>query len=302
MKVVEFDHHDSVYARFDFPATSVEGFPNDLELDLDIVHQQIDENEDDVFTESDSDFYDTGYDPAMSVEGFPNDLELDLEDDVFTESDSDHDLGENEDDVVDWSDTDNDLGENEDSWSDSDNDLDEQDRSRLAELKNALELERVEQESLQVFKVEVLNRDISLTPAGVDESESGGDGSTSKGGFTGRVCSILINKAPRRALVAVGCTEGVWIGFRDDPKSMRQVLDLKFVTQCAILEDYGIFLVLADKSLFAYHIETLVESLSLLTAPSQQPQKLNGNKDVDFFAVGTLFGRPLVIYICARKG
>ena len=31
------------------------------------------------------------------------------------------------------------------------------------------------------------------------------------------------------------------------PTAMRRVLHLKMVTQCAMLEDFGIFLVLADK-------------------------------------------------------
>lgn len=35
---------------------------------------------------------------------------------------------------------------------------------------------------------------------------------------------------------------------------MRRVLHLKMVTQCAMLEDFGMFLVLADKaSLLSYH-------------------------------------------------
>ena len=33
----------------------------------------------------------------------------------------------------------------------------------------------------------------------------------------------------------------------DTPLAMRRVLHLKMVTQCAMLEDFGIFLVLADK-------------------------------------------------------
>lgn len=57
----------------------------------------------------------------------------------------------------------------------------------------------------------------------------------------------------------MGCHEGVWIGLRHDPKckprlwnqllivALRKVLHVKAVTQCAVLEDFGIFLVLADK-------------------------------------------------------
>ena len=93
------------------------------------------------------------------------------------------------------------------------------------------------------------------------------------------------------------------------------------VTQCAMLEDFGIFLVLADKvsihpghcaniwqvtdrtsqSLFAYHIEALVPSSPQSAHTSQTPQKLSGNKDVHFFSVGNLNGRTLVIYM-KKKG
>lgn len=125
--------------------------------------------------------------------------------------------------------------------------------------------------------------------------------------------------ADGRALVAIGCAEGVWIGFRHDSRcelhhgyvssvvfiylstAMRRVLHLKMVTQCAMLEDFGIFLVLADKSLFAYHIEALVPSSPQSAHTSQTPQKLNGTKDVHFFSVGSLGGRTLVIYM-KKKG
>jgi len=78
-------------------------------------------------------------------------------------------------------------------------------------------------------------------------------------------------------------------------------LHLKMVTQCAMLEDFGIFLVLADKSLFAYHIEALVPSSPHSPHTSQTPQKLSGHKDVHFFSVGSLNGRTLVIYM-KKKG
>ena len=76
---------------------------------------------------------------------------------------------------------------------------------------------------------------------------------------------MLLATPDGRGLVAIGCAEGVWIGLRHDPKcefhfialgtiihlilviAMRRVLHLKMVTQCAMLEDFGIFLVLADK-------------------------------------------------------
>lgn len=45
--------------------------------------------------------------------------------------------------------------------------------------------------------------------------------------------------------------------------AMRRVLHLKMVTQCAMLEDFGIFLVLADKVGFYGHTNTLLRSHNL---------------------------------------
>lgn len=88
--------------------------------------------------------------------------------------------------------------------------------------------------------------------------------------------------------------------FTEHALAMRRVLHLKLVTQCAMLEDFGIFLVLADKSLFAYHIEALVPSTPPSPHATRTPQKLNGNKDVQFFSVGTMGGRTLIIYMKRR--
>ncbi|KAJ7708817.1 Dbl-like domain-containing protein [Mycena rosella] len=167
-------------------------------------------------------------------------------------------------------------------------------------LEEALGIRKVVQESNRVFEIETLSADTFLVPAvqvGPTSPQWNQDQS-----FTGKVtCSVPFNTADGRGLVAIGCAEGVWIGFRHDPKSMRRVLHLKMVTQCAMLDEFGIFLVLADKSLFAYHIEALVPSSSQGTHASQVPQKLNGTKDVHFFSVGTLHNRTLVIYM-KKKG
>ena len=68
-----------------------------------------------------------------------------------------------------------------------------------------------------------------------------------------------------------------------------------------MLEDFGIFLVLADKALFAYHIEALVPSGPASSQTATAPQRLNGSSSVQFFTVGTLHGRTLIIYM-KKKG
>lgn len=201
-----------------------------------------------------------------------------------------------------------------------------------AKFEEAIRLRKVVQESNKVFEIETISTDTFLVP-----SHTGGSTPSwsHESLSTGRVtCSVpfcmsypsthpsstdwlLLVATAGRKLVAIGCAEGIWIGFPDDPKckllhtytssavlmnrsiAMRRVLHLKTVTQCAILENIGIFLVLADKSLFAYHIEALVPSSPQSAYISQTPQKLNGN--VHFFSVGSLGGRTLVIYM-TKKG
>ncbi|KAN0127764.1 hypothetical protein V8E53_014424, partial [Lactarius tabidus] len=150
-------------------------------------------------------------------------------------------------------------------------------------LKEAIELCKGVQESDRVFKVETISSDTFV--------------SWNSGGlFTGKVtCSVPLTTADGRALAAVGCDEGVWIGFLHDPRSVRRALHPKMVTQLAMLEDFGIFL-----SLFAYHIEALVPTYP--QSGNTTRQKLNGSKDVHFFSVRSLGGRTLVIYNDEKRG
>ncbi|KAF9517876.1 hypothetical protein BS47DRAFT_1429505 [Hydnum rufescens UP504] len=165
-------------------------------------------------------------------------------------------------------------------------------------LNEAVVLRKAVQDANQVFEKRTISTDTFVVPSLQPPMLATYDGT-----LTGQVtCSIPLKSSDGRPLIAVGCAEGVWIGLRHDARSMRRVLHLKQVTQCAMLEEFGIFLVLADKSLFAYHIEALVP-----TGPAgensqpRQPQKLNGSRDVQFFSVGTLHGRTLIVYM-KKKG
>lgn len=116
--------------------------------------------------------------------------------------------------------------------------------------------------------------------------------------FHGRItCSVPFTMADNRRLVALGCADGVWIGLRNDPSSYRKVLHLKLVTQCAVLEQFGTFVVLADRVLIAYSLEALVPASTGGAFPSRAPQKLSGNRGVLFFGIGTLRDRTLLVYV-----
>ncbi|KAF9234096.1 CNH-domain-containing protein [Melanogaster broomeanus] len=169
-----------------------------------------------------------------------------------------------------------------------------------AKLEETIGLRNVVQESNKVFEMEPLSRDTFFMLA--ISAGTAAPAWNPENSFTGKVtCSVPFNSADGRALVAIGCADGVWIGFRHDSRSMRRVLHLKMVTQCAMLEDFGMFLVLADKGLFAYRIEDLVPSSPQSAHTPQSPQRENGTGDADFFSVGNQGGRTLVIYM-KKKG
>ncbi|CAE6417885.1 unnamed protein product [Rhizoctonia solani] len=169
-------------------------------------------------------------------------------------------------------------------------------------LEEAIEMRKVVQDSNKVFELETLSDETFAQPKGYVPNSGWNDESSFAGGKV--TCTVPFSTADGRGLVAIGCAEGVWIGLRHDPKSIRRVLHLKAVTQCAMLEDFGIFLVLADKAFFAYHIEALVPTAGtaqMNSAQNRTPQRLSGNKDVQFFSVGQLAGRTLVVYM-KKKG
>ena len=86
-------------------------------------------------------------------------------------------------------------------------------------LEEAIGLRKVVQESNKVFEVETLSADTFLAPSPL--SNAGGQAWTHEGAFTGKVtCSVPFTTSDGRALVAIGCAEGVWIGFRHDSKCM----------------------------------------------------------------------------------
>lgn len=72
------------------------------------------------------------------------------------------------------------------------------------------------------------------------------------------------------------------------------------VSQIAVLEEFSLFLIIADKSLIAYHLDVIVP-ISNFPAPHHDtarraPQKLSGTRDVSFFATARMKDRTLVFY------
>jgi hypothetical protein len=64
------------------------------------------------------------------------------------------------------------------------------------------------------------------------------------------------------------------------------------VTQIAVFEEFNVFLLIADKSLIAYHLDVVCPIPGTPVPQNNDasirkaPQKLSGAKDVGFFATG----------------
>jgi hypothetical protein len=110
----------------------------------------------------------------------------------------------------------------------------------------------------------------------------------------------------QQRLVAVGTDDGVYVGHTPEQSGLctqwTKVLSLKESTQIDVLEEFGAFLVLANKELIAYGLNSVIPQLPATAGSTQpppvakQPQRLSGSSSVGFFATGKLKDRMLVLY------
>jgi len=112
-------------------------------------------------------------------------------------------------------------------------------------------------------------------------------------------CAIAFTAQYGREMVAIGTDFGVFTAEANNPRGWQRAVNAMKVTQIAVLEEFSLFLVLADKALVAYHLDVIVPppGIAANTATKQKaPQKLSGAKDVGFFATGRMKDRTLVFY------
>ncbi|WFD33428.1 Rho guanine nucleotide exchange factor [Malassezia cuniculi] len=110
----------------------------------------------------------------------------------------------------------------------------------------------------------------------------------------GEVSCVATFRVRGERIIALGGSEGLWFGLHGAPNSIRKVLHLRNVTQCALLTQFGRFIVLADHTLYSYSLEALIPSGP--RAPKLGPLKLSGHRDVHAFAIGELHGRTVLAY------
>ena len=124
------------------------------------------------------------------------------------------------------------------------------------------------------------------------------------GSRPGPVCRAQVNCAvsftnPRGTpMVAVGTDFGVYVSEYGQPRSWTRAITATHVTQIAVLEDFSLFIIISEKALVAYHLDTVCPPGGTGGASDSRkpPQKLSGNRDVGFFACGKQKDRTLVFY------
>ncbi|KAG9242745.1 rhoGEF protein-like protein [Calycina marina] len=121
----------------------------------------------------------------------------------------------------------------------------------------------------------------------------------------GPVCRAQVNCATAfncfgKSMIAIGTDYGVYTAEASNPRGWTRSVQVTRVTQIAVLEEFSLCLIIADKSLIAYHLDVIVP-VSNFPAPQHDsarraPQKLSGARDVSFFATARMKDRTLVFY------
>ncbi|TEA15799.1 Rho1 guanine nucleotide exchange factor 3 [Colletotrichum sidae] len=101
-----------------------------------------------------------------------------------------------------------------------------------------------------------------------------------------------------KSIIAIGTDYGVYISDATNPRGWMRSVQTTRVTQIAVLEEFSICLVIADRSLIAYPLD-VIAPVSNFPAPAHDnprraPQRLA--KDVAFFATARMKERMLVFF------
>ncbi|KMQ46665.1 Dbl like protein (DH) domain [Trichophyton rubrum] len=111
-------------------------------------------------------------------------------------------------------------------------------------------------------------------------------------------CATVFQQPPGKMMCAIGTDYGVYISAYDDPRGWTKGISMLRVTQVAVFEEFNLFLLISDKSLIGYHLDSICPVNGTVQPDSQRraPQKLSGNREVGFFAAGRMKDRALVFY------
>ncbi|KAI9371374.1 CNH domain-containing protein [Aspergillus egyptiacus] len=114
-------------------------------------------------------------------------------------------------------------------------------------------------------------------------------------------CATVFEQPPGRRMCAIGTDIAVYVSEYDNPRGWSKAIVQTKVTQIAVLEEFNLFLLIADKSLIAYQLDAIcpasgVPARAANDSSHRAPTKLSGNREVSFFAAGHMKDRTLVMY------
>ncbi|KAM0474336.1 hypothetical protein ACHAPX_007672 [Trichoderma viride] len=117
------------------------------------------------------------------------------------------------------------------------------------------------------------------------------------------VCRAQVNCATAfsafgKAVIAIGTDYGIYIADPSNPRGWTRTVQIGRVTQIAVLEEFNVCVVIADKSLISYPLD-VVAPVSEYAAPvndnpRKAPQRLA--KDVTYFATARMKDRTLLFH------
>ncbi|EIN05587.1 hypothetical protein PUNSTDRAFT_137691 [Punctularia strigosozonata HHB-11173 SS5] len=103
-----------------------------------------------------------------------------------------------------------------------------------------------------------------------------------------------------RTLTALGCDNGLWIGYPGLAASWAKVGSFTLVTQGAVIEQVGLLVMMANRVLHACRIRDLIAWKEEASHPEPNWQIPSGEHDIDYFSVGQPEGYEILI-IYGRK-
>ncbi|CRG87166.1 Rho1 guanine nucleotide exchange factor 3 [Talaromyces islandicus] len=115
-------------------------------------------------------------------------------------------------------------------------------------------------------------------------------------------CATVFQQQSGQLMCAIGTDAGVFISRYDDPRGWTRTITISRVTQIAVFEEFNLLILIADKSLIAYHLDVVCPNSGMPSQTSQHdsarraPQKISGNREVGFFSIGRMKDRVLVFY------
>ncbi|KAG8525773.1 uncharacterized protein KY384_000533 [Bacidia gigantensis] len=121
------------------------------------------------------------------------------------------------------------------------------------------------------------------------------------------VCRATVNCATAFAhpngtkMLAIGSDYGVYMTDYHNSRGWSRIIAAQRVTQIAVLEEFSLMLILAEKTLVAHHLDTVLSPNHLAnnsntSSHQHAPQKLSGARDIGFFAHGRMKDRQLIFY------